>query len=75
MKDTQITYNPHHHKNTDKNNTVNKEMNIELFTIKNCTTLYYTYPLLYYEGYIQITNNPTIIKVQTKQYSKQSNIY
>ena len=51
----QITYNPNHHKSTDKNNAANKVTNSELHTITNCTTLYRTYPLLYYEGYIQIT--------------------
>ena len=38
-------------------------MNIELNTITNCTTLYHTYPLLYYKGHIQITYNHTNIKV------------
>ena len=42
----------HQHKSTDKNNTVNKVRNVELNTITNCTTLYHTYPLLYYKGHI-----------------------
>ena len=36
----------HHHKSTDKNNTVNKVGNIKLYTITNCNTLYHTYQLL-----------------------------
>ena len=58
--------NSQNHKGRNKSNTVNKEMNIELYTITNCTILYHTYFLLYYEGYIQITYNTTIIKVETK---------
>ena len=60
---------------SDKNNTINKVINIELNTIKNCTTLYHTYLLLYYKGHIQITYNHTTIKVEIKQYSKQSKKY
>ena len=56
----------HQHKSTDKNNTVNKVIYIELNIIINCTTLYHTYPLLYYKGHIQITYNHTTIKVKTK---------
>ena len=37
----------HHHKSTDKNNTVKKVIYIELNTITNCNTLYHTYRLLY----------------------------
>ena len=32
----------HHHKSKDKNNTVNKVINIELYMITNCTALYHT---------------------------------
>ena len=56
----------HHHKRTDKTNTVNKVRNIDLHTITNCTTLYHTYFLLYYKGHIHITYNHTSIKAQTK---------
>ena len=31
-----------------------KVINSHLYTITNCTTLYHTYHLLYYKGYIQI---------------------
>ena len=48
-------------------------LNIELQTITNCNTLYYTYPLLYYKKHIQLTYNHTTIKVETKQCIKQSN--
>ena len=61
----------YHHKSKDKNNTVNKVINIELNTITNYTTLYHTYFLLYYKQHIQITYNHTNIKVERKQYSKQ----
>ena len=44
----------HHQKSTDKHDTVNKVINIELNTITICTTLYYTYLLLYYKRHIQI---------------------
>ena len=56
----------HHHKSTNKNNTINKVINIELNTITNCTILYHTYQLLNYKGHIQIPYNHTNIKVQTK---------
>ena len=35
-------------------NTVKQVINSYLYTITNCTTLYHTYHLLYYKGYIQI---------------------
>ena len=55
-----------HHKSRDKNNTVNKIINIKLHTITNCTTIYHTYILLYFKGRIQLTYNHTTIKVETK---------
>ena len=61
----------HHHKSRNKDNTVNKVINIELHTITNYTTSYHTYSLLYYEGHIRIIYNPNIIKVQTKKYSNK----
>ena len=57
---------PHHNKSRDKNNIVNKVINIELHIITNCNTLYHTYPLLYYKGHIQLTYNHTTIKVENK---------
>ena len=50
-------------------------MNIELYTITNCTTLYHTYWLLNYKGHIQITHNHTNINVERKQYNKQGKKY
>ena len=61
-----VNVEPHHNKSTNKNNTISKEIKIQLCTITNCTTLYHTYQLLYYEGHIPITYNPTIIKEQIK---------
>ena len=66
----------HHHKSTDKNNTVKKKIKIELRTITNCTKFYHTYCLLYYKGHIWITYKPTMIKVQTKTIQpKKEEIY
>ena len=44
-------------------------------TIRNYTTLYHTYFLLYYKQQIHITYNHTNIKVEIKQYSKQGKRY
>ena len=52
----------YHHKSREKNNTVNKVINIEFYIITNCTILYHTYLLLYYKGHIQMTYNNTTIK-------------
>ena len=42
-----VNVEPHHHKSTDKNNTVNKVINSELHRITNCTTLYHILTLYY----------------------------
>ena len=49
---------------------VNKVNNIELHLITNCAILYHTYRLLYNKRNIQVTYNPTTIKVETKIIQK-----
>ena len=60
------------YKTIKSNKAIYTEIYIYIY-ITNYTTLYHTYPLLYYKGYIHIIYNPTMIKVQTKKYSKKSN--
>ena len=54
-----------HQKCGNENNRV-KNNNNALNKIRNYVTLYYTYRLLYCEGYIQITSYYSIINVETK---------
>ena len=59
---------------TSDNNNVNVETekqqskqndNIEFNRLRNYTTLYHTYPLLYCNGHIQITSNHSNVNVET----------
>ena len=47
--------------------------NIEFNTLRNYTTLYLTYRLLYCKGHIQMTSNHSNVNVETKRQSKQNN--
>ena len=47
--------------------------NIKFNTLRNYTTLYHTYPLLYCKEHIEMTSNHSIVNVKTKkQQSKQN---
>ena len=41
--------------------------NIEFDTLRNYTTLYYTYQLLYCKRHIQITSNHSNVNVETEK--------
>ena len=41
--------------------------NIEFNTLRNYTTLYHTYQLLYCKGHIHITNNHSNVNVKTEK--------
>ena len=52
---------------TEKNNAINKNENIKFNTLREYTTLYLTYQLLYCQGCIQIISNHSNVNIEKEK--------